>query len=171
MQGVAPLGTTIRSRPASPKAQLSGPALERPRIRYKGTNDAQQALGVNATITRDMLGTGTKANPKLRPPGWQGDGRTHNEGRGHLLARELGGTGDKMFNIVTQTQNPSNSSHMKTFENRVVRKVRNGEVVEYTVTPFYDQGILPPRAIFVTEYGSSSTPSARIIENPAGRKK
>lgn len=171
MHGAAPFGTALRGGPASPRPQVASPPLKRSNVRYRGTNADGQALGVEATIVQDMLGTGTKANPNLRTPGLSENPKADNQARGHVLARRLGGAGEEMFNLVTLTQTPTNNSHMQSFENRVARKVRNGEVVEYSVTPFYDQGTLPPRAIFLTEYGSSSPPSARIIGNPAGRRK
>jgi hypothetical protein len=175
-QGAAPFGSALRGRAPAPKPQVVSPPLQRPSIRYRGTNEHGQAQGMGATVTRSMLGTGTRANQTLKPTGYvemdEGapQGRP-NRARAHLFARGMGGTGDEMVNLMALAQNPTNSSHMKTFENRVVRKVRNGEIVEYTVTPFYNDGTLPPRAVFLTEYGSRGGSSARIIEHPPGRKR
>jgi hypothetical protein len=60
---------------------------------------------------------------------------------------------------------------MQTFENGVARRVRSGEVVEYSAKPLYSRGVLPPSAILLTAHGSRDAPSARIINNPAGRRK
>lgn len=176
MQGAAPFGASLRGRAPAPKPQVVSPPLQRPNIRYRDLNEHGQAQGMNATVTEAMLGTGTRANRKLAPTGHGGMGEyapqgRPNRARAHLLAREMGGMGDRMVNIIALNQNPTNSSQMRIFENRVVRKVRNGEVVEYTVTPFYDDGFLPPRAVFLTEYGSGGGSSARIIDHPPGRRK
>jgi hypothetical protein len=119
-----------------------------------------------------MLGTGAAVNPRLRPPGWQGNGRHFNEARGHLLARSLGGAGGlEGRNFVTLTQKGANTPQMRDFERNVAQRVRAGEVVEYSVTPLYDHGALPPSAVLTTAYGSRRAPSARLIRNPAGRRK
>ena len=48
---------------------------------------------------------------------------------------------------------------------------RTGEVVEYSATSLYDRGVLPPSRILLTAFGSRSGPSARIVENPAGKRR
>lgn len=126
---------------------------------------------MNATLTAPMLGSGTGANRRRIPPGWQGDGRVHNEARAHLLGNQLGGSGSDMRNLVTMTHNGANTPQMRDFENGVARRVRAGEVVEYSATPLYNSGTLPPSAVLLTTQGSRSAPSARIILNPAGRRR
>lgn len=76
-----------------------------------------------------------------------------------------------MRNIVTQTQNGSNTPQMRGFENAVAGRVRAGEVVEYFSKPVYGQKALPPSAILLTAYGSRGAPAARLIPNPAGRRR
>ncbi|MFN3583179.1 DNA/RNA non-specific endonuclease [Phenylobacterium sp.] len=156
---------------APPRASVTPTSLPRPNIRYRNAGADGQATGVTATVTKSMLGTGTRADPRLTPPGWQGNGLTYNEARGHLLARQLGGRGDEPRNLVTLTQNAANSPHMSGFERQVARRVRDGEVVEYSATPLYSRGILPPAAMLLTAQGSRGAPAARIIQNPAGRGK
>ena len=158
---------TVRSRPVSPGNQ--GPPLKRDRIRFGGLAMDQPATYVGGTATADMLGAGTRPDRRIKPPGWRGNGTLFNEARGHLSAAQLGGPGHDARNLVTLTQNRTNSSDMKRFENAIARNVRNGEVVEYLTMPLYTQGVLPPSAILMTAYGSRSGPSARIIHNPAGR--
>lgn len=167
LQGAAPRGLTTRTRDAPPRPQVVPPSFQRPSIRYRDANAVGQATGVNSTVTRDMLKRGSRVKDGLSPPGLPD---AINAERGHLQARALGGAGDHLFNVVTQSR-PYNRGPMAAFEKRVVQKVRKGEVVEYSVTPFYDDGLLPPRAIFLTEQGSSSSPSALIIDNPVGRKR
>jgi len=119
-----------------------------------------------------MLGTGARASRRLAPPGWQGNGNRYNEARGHLLAKSLGGAGGlESRNFVTLTQKGANSPQMQAFEQAVARKLHAGEVVDYSVTPLYDDGVLQPSLIVMTAHGSGSGPSARLVRNPIGRRK
>ncbi|MEW2256236.1 DNA/RNA non-specific endonuclease [Streptomyces sp. NPDC047869] len=64
-----------------------------------------RAQGVDTTITKSMLNTGSKASRRVKPPGWLGDTADHT--RGHLLARALGGDGAAPENIVIMYRNPA----------------------------------------------------------------
>ncbi|MDI3388746.1 RHS repeat-associated core domain-containing protein [Streptomyces sp. B-S-A8] len=89
---------------------------------------------MHATITRDMLDEGTDADKNLRPPGFV-HGTDHNQARGHLLANRLGGSGDTLDNLVTLTQNPTNSPVMRGYEDEIYKAVADpkGEIVQYSV--------------------------------------
>ena len=115
-----------------------------------------------------MLGTGTKSDRQLKPPGWSGNGTIFNEARAHLVARLFGGKGHIPEGIATMTQHGANSPQMSTFEGRVAKRVRDGEVVEYSATPIYGEAALPPAYMLVTAHGSRKPPVARLIRNPAG---
>jgi hypothetical protein len=169
MMGAAPRGASVRGQPTPPRAQAAPKPLLRSQVRPRETNSIGQAMAVNSTLAPPMLGTGTKADPRLKPPGWQGNGRTFNEARGHLLAKGLGGIGGEMWNLVTLTHRGANTPQMSNFERGVTARVRAGEVIEYGAKPLYTDGILPPSAILLTATGSRGAPSARIINNPAGR--
>lgn len=169
--GAAFGGPQVSARTAPPKRQPDPPAMTRKSIRLRDLNGQGQAQGVNATITEPMLGSGTKAYWRRRPPGWKGNGNTYKESRGHLLARELGGSGKDMRNLVTITQNKANLPYMSSFEGEVARRIREGEVMEYSATPLYCEGVLPPSSILLQAYGSRGAPIARIAQNPAGRRK
>lgn len=130
-----------------PKADATG------NIDYGSVNQNNQALGIEATITKDMLNTGTHADGDIRPPGFV-NGRTHNHSRGHLLARMLGGTGDDIKNLVTLYQNRTNSPVMRDFEQAVYDAVDKGEVVNYKVTPIYDGDGLPT-SVAISARGSN----------------
>lgn len=169
MTGAAPRGATARGQTEPPKRQADPLPAMQVDIRLRNLNAKGQAQGANATITESMLGTGSKAYWRRKPPGWKGNGDIHNEARGHLLASELGGSGEDMRNLVTLTQNKANSPYMRSFERQVASRVRGGEVVEYSATPLYCEGVLPPSSILLTAYGSRGAPMARIIQNPAGR--
>jgi len=118
-----------------------------------------------------MLGAGTKADRRLKPPGFVTGKPPYGHARGHLLGNQLGGRGDKRENLVTLTQDPANSPQMRDFETEVARKVRSGEVVEYTARPLYSEGMLPPSAVWLTAFGSRGAPTARLVHNPAGRRR
>lgn len=171
MLAAAPLGARSSGAVRPPSRQPAWPTWRRPDIRYGELNGNGQATGVTATLTTPMLGFGTKANQRLIPPGWQGNGNDHNEARGHLLGNQLGGTGGDPRNIVTLTQLGANTPQMSSFERDTRRRVRAGEVVEYLARPLYNEVTLPPSAILLTAHGSRGAPSARLVHNPAGRRK
>ena len=166
-----PRGAFGFSRAAPPKKALDGPALQRDRARFGEPTPTRQATYASATITQPALGSGTRASRSIKPPGWSGDGDKYNEARGHLYGKQLGGPGNDRRNIVTLTQKPTNAPDMRAFEDRVAGKVRNGEVVEYFVQPMYSGPGRAPDTILMMEYGSRGGMSARILENPAGRRK
>jgi RHS repeat-associated protein len=135
-------------------------------INYGSLDRLGRPTGVQATITEEMIGTGTPANPSIQPPGWSGNGTLNNEARGHLLGRQLGGSGDVPENLVTLQQNPANSPFMRGFENQVRRAVEAGETVRYTSTPIYNGANLAPRAITLSARGSNGFSLDITILNP-----
>lgn len=171
MLGMAPRIAFAPSVPTSRRTALAPPLLKHPDVRHGRPTALGQATGVMATLTASTLPFGTRANRRQTPPGWQGDGRKFNEARGHLHAKQLGGSGQRLLDLVTLTQNPTNSPLMRRFEDEVRRRVQAGEVVEYSATPLYAPGVLPPERILLTALGSRGAPVARIIENPAGRRR
>jgi RHS repeat-associated protein len=96
--------------------------------------------GVRATITQEMLGTGSDAAQRIRPPGFGGQAAGH--ARGHLLGNQPGGSGRDPRNLVTLFQNPANTPVMRDFENQVAAAVRGGQTVDYWAIPVY-QGSNP----------------------------
>ena len=57
---------------------------------------------------------------------------------------------------------------MSTFENRIARRARAGEVVEYAVKPLYADGVLPPSAVLLTAHGTRGAPTALYIKSSGG---
>ena len=137
-------------------------------INYGELDELGRPTGVNATITQDMIGTGTPANPEIIPPGWSGNGTVFNEARGHLIGAQLGGSGDVAENLVTLQQNPANSPIMRGFETSIRNAVENGEVVNYSATPIYNGTNLVPRGITLSGSGSGGFGLDVTILNPAG---
>ncbi|WP_304218214.1 DNA/RNA non-specific endonuclease [Phenylobacterium aquaticum] len=167
--GAGARGAAAQVKPAPPRRQVAPPMFTRPSSRLSALNAKGQATGVSATLTRSTIVGGTKANRKITPPGWLGDGKTYKESRGHLQARSLGGTGDDMRDLVTIKQNPTNTPQMSTFEDAVRRRVLSGEVIDYFVKPLYTDAALRPFAILMTALGSRGEPKGVVIQNPPGK--
>ena len=138
-------------------------------IRYGELDELGRPTGVQATITRDMIGTGTKANPSIEPPGWSGDGTRFNEARGHLLGKQLGGSGDDARNLVTIQQRPANTPVMSGFEGQVRQAVEGGQTVNYSSTPIYNGSNPVPRGITIIGQGDGGFNTGVTVLNPPGR--
>lgn len=125
---------------------------------------------MSASITRDMLDTGTSANDAIEPSGWSGNGRLFNEARGHLLATRLGGDGGLEENLVTLTQDPVNSPIMRDdVEAPIYNAVAAGESVQFTARAVYETaGDVAPSGLQIDAYGSQGFSLSRFIPNPAG---
>ena len=101
-----------------------------------------QRSGITATIVPAMVKAaaddriGTPAEQDIRPPGWN-DLPTRNRSRGHLLGRQLGGTGDLEQNLVAMYQRRANSPVMRDYETAIADAVEKGETVRYRVKPGY----------------------------------
>jgi len=162
---------TSRVQRATPtkQGQLAAPGWQRPNIRPSELNAKRQAGRVEATAIASMIGTGSGTKRSIRPPGFEGKAKVH--ARGHLFPKELGGSGRDPRNLVTLSQTPTNDSDMRGFDATVAQKVRQGEVVEYSSTPLYTQGILAPSLIVMTAAGSRGTSMAKVVRNPAGQPK
>ncbi|MFI6084199.1 DUF6531 domain-containing protein [Streptomyces sp. NPDC051217] len=139
-------------------------------VRYGRLDALGRPTGVSASIRREMLDRGTEPGSMwLR--GWRGHGTRFNEARGHLLARSLGGPGTgppARHNLVTLTQNPTNHPHMyEMVESEIAKAVRNGEVVQYDVTPIY-QGANPiPISLEFKAFGNKGFSLSGFLDNPA----
>ncbi|WAG63733.1 DNA/RNA non-specific endonuclease [Clostridium estertheticum] len=111
--------------------------------------------GMTATVTKDMIGTGTKASQSIKPPGFAGGGPgSLGHARGHLLGKQLGGHGDDPRNLVTLFQNPVNSPVMRDFESSVRAAVENGEVVRYQSIPIHEGNNLISSGVTMSARGT-----------------
>jgi hypothetical protein len=110
-----------------------------------------RTTGAAATITRDMLNTGTAASRSITPAGFAGGSANH--ARGHLISRLLGGSGRDPRNLTTLYQNPVNTPVMRGFEQQVANAVRGGQTVRYEVTPIYRGSELIPRGVTLRATG------------------
>ncbi|MEG0286883.1 MULTISPECIES: DNA/RNA non-specific endonuclease [Vagococcus] len=116
-------------------------------ITYGKLDALNRPTTANALITPDMIGTGTGASQDIRPPGFISGLDPHNHSRGHLIGKQLGGTGEDLKNLVTLYQNPVNTPFMTKYENMVRKAADEGDTIRYRVAPIYDGDIGMPIAV------------------------
>jgi DNA/RNA non-specific endonuclease len=101
-----------------------------------------QRSGVTATITPAMVAAaerdqlGSEPDGGIRPPGFA-QLPTRNRARGHLLGRQLGGSGQVSANLIAMYQSRANSPVMRDYETTVADAVQAGETIRYEVRPLY----------------------------------
>lgn len=150
-KGIIKLGIFAHRRMGgSTKGEKAAPA-PKATIDYGRVLKDGRRTGVKATITKKFIGKGTKANPKIQPPGFKSGDANH--ARGHLLGAQLGGSGDEKRNLVTLFHKPVNTPNMRGIENKVRKVVEAGEVVDYSATPEYETGQKMPVGIRIHAKG------------------
>jgi DNA-entry nuclease len=107
-------------------------------IHYDALDSLGRATGADALLKPAMVNTGTSANKDIRPPGFISGLDPYNHSRGHLIGRQLGGTGDDARNLTTLYQTPVNTPYMTKYENQIRQALDKGETVRYRVTPVYE---------------------------------
>lgn len=107
-------------------------------ITYHELDSLGRATGADALLKPDMVNTGTSANQSIRPPGFISGKEPYDHSRGHLIGRQLGGTGDDSRNLTTLYQTPVNSPYMTKYENQIRKAMDDGETIRYRVTPIYE---------------------------------
>jgi DNA/RNA non-specific endonuclease len=101
-----------------------------------------QRSGITATINAAMIRAaeqdrlGSEADQDIRPPGYD-QLPNRNRARGHLLGRQLGGSGDVEANLVALVQRRANSPVMRDYETAIADAAEAGETIEYRVRPVY----------------------------------
>jgi DNA/RNA non-specific endonuclease len=186
-RGVLPAPTSPTERPPrSERAADNITAIRRlgGAVDYGRVDAATgQRSGISATITPAMIAAadrdelGSAADPDIRPPGFDRL-PARNRARGHLLGRQLGGSGDLAANLVALYQTRANSPVMRDYETAAAEAVEAGETVRYTVRPRYPSRRAegPPSAIRITATGSrgfrldvtiANTPTADVQERIA----
>ncbi|MGX7024185.1 DNA/RNA non-specific endonuclease [Vagococcus hydrophili] len=116
-------------------------------IHYGEYDQFDRPTTAEALITPAMIGTGTGAKQDIRPPGFISGTDPNNHSRGHLIGRQLGGSGEDPKNLVTLYQNPVNTPFMTKYENMVRKAADNGETIRYRVKPIYEGDIGMPTAV------------------------
>ena len=105
-------------------------------ITYHSLDRLKRATGADALLNPAMVNTGTSANKDIRPAGFISGKANHS--RGHLIGRQMGGSGDDPRNLTTLYQNPVNTPYMTKYENQIRAALDRGETVRYRVTPVYN---------------------------------
>ncbi|MFY7064665.1 DNRLRE domain-containing protein [Nocardiopsis changdeensis] len=136
-------------------------------VYYHPLDSQGRATGVTACLSADQIdyrGRGRKKDPnksteiiggdtdrgrgseKTNPAGWQHLDGERGFARGHLLARELGGTGRDRRNLV-KMYTAANSGVMAQYEHVVRRRLDAGERVFYVSVPNYEGNNPVPETI------------------------
>lgn len=131
-------------------------------IDYGSLDELGRPTGINATLTPEMIGTGTRASQSITPPGYVVDA---DYARGHLLGRQLGGSGTEARNLVTIFQNPANHPAMSSIEGQVRVAVEAGQTVNYSAVPVYQGVNAIPSGITIIGQGSGGFSTAVTILN------
>ncbi len=139
-----------------------------------------QRSGITATITPAMVDAaehdqlGSEPDESIRPPGFT-ELPSRNRARGHLLGRQLGGSGQVAGNLIAMFQSRANSPVMRDYETMVADAVQAGEIVRYEVRPLYTSTSArgAPRAVRIRAGGNrgfrmdveiANTPQASVRE-------
>jgi hypothetical protein len=175
--GVPEAGPTTRARGHAESARQNVSAIRR----LGGTVDygrvdpkTGQRSGISATITPRMVRAaaardlGSPADSEIRPPGFE-ELPARNRSRGHLLGRQLGGSGEVEGNLVALYQRRANSPVMRDYENAVAEAVERGETIRYQVRPVYPSPTFEgaPSAVRITASGDHGFRLDVLIDNSA----
>ncbi|MGF1661999.1 MAG: DNA/RNA non-specific endonuclease [Kineosporiaceae bacterium] len=124
---------------------------------------------------------GSEADPDIIPPGFYDLGT--NRSRGHVIGRQLGGSGDVEANLVALYQNRANSPVMSGCEGAIADHLRDGlaagDDLYYRVEPVYGSTAQDhPTAVwlYATDNGAvlvdmliSNTPEATVTYGSGNR--
>ncbi|WP_409022069.1 DNA/RNA non-specific endonuclease [Dellaglioa sp. P0083] len=132
-------------------------------IKYGALDTLGRATQANALLVKALESRGSSADASIRPTGFVSGLSPYFHSRGHLIGRQLGGSGDKKENLATLYQNPVNTPYMTKYENAVRAAVDKGDHVRYQVTPIFSGKSLFPKAIQMQ--GKSTTSWGNIKFN------
>ncbi|WP_408869091.1 DNA/RNA non-specific endonuclease [Brochothrix campestris] len=132
-------------------------------IKYGELDRLGRVTTANAVLTKEMYDTGTKAEYNIKPTGFISGNAPYNHSRGHLIGKQLGGSGTDRRNLMTIYQYPVNSPDMTNYENAIRRSLLAGDKVRYRVTPVFEGDDLMPA--FVKMEGQSLTEAGDILFN------
>ena len=100
--------------------------------------------GAFAIVTKADIGKGSDAS--VDPPGWKGGQCPHHQQRGHLLAKNHGGSGSDKRNVVTLTDG-TNHPGMTRHERTITNSANKGNTVFVIVLALYEGDNLIPSKI------------------------
>lgn len=84
--------------------------------------------------------------------------------RGHLLAGQLGGSGEDLRNLVPLFPQ-ANRTVMKKNEGRIAARIQAGETMYYSVTPEYEGANLVPVRLHLGWIGNLGGAGYAVINN------
>jgi hypothetical protein len=113
---------------------------------YYDLDGLGKPTGGFAEVTSSTIGIGTPASFSINPPGWQGGTHPYHQERGHLIAKNHGGSGTDARNLVTITDG-TNHPGMTMHENKITKHVKAGNTVLVEVKPVYIGADLVPNKI------------------------
>ncbi|MBL1230338.1 DNA/RNA non-specific endonuclease [Enterococcus sp. BWB1-3] len=132
-------------------------------ITYHELDSLGRATGAEALLKPEMVNTGTSAKQEIRPPGFISGKEPYNHSRGHLIGRQMGGTGDDARNLTTLYQTPVNTPYMTKYENQVRKAMDDGETIRYRVTPIYEGSDLLCKEIELEAKGLSRNTTVNFL--------
>jgi hypothetical protein len=122
-------------------------------VQADGKRTASEAI-ITATIVSEASdrNIGSTADPDIIPPGFYDLGS--NRSRGHVIGRQLGGSGDVEANLVALFQNRANSPVMSACEGTIADYLADGRAIGddlyYYVEPIYGSSTQDhPTAIYL----------------------
>jgi RHS repeat-associated protein len=136
-------------------------------IKYGELDALGRPTGVRARLDSSHINSGTHANPNIQPPGFI-TGAGSNRARGHLLGRQLGGSGDDVRNLVTIQQRPANTPVMSAVEGRIRKALEQGGSVDMNILPIYHGPSRIPAGLTIKAEGTGGFFEYVTILNPPG---
>ncbi|GAA3742262.1 polymorphic toxin-type HINT domain-containing protein [Salinactinospora qingdaonensis] len=118
----------------------------------------------------DLKG-GSEADKHYNPPGWphrndfDSELRSYPFNRGHLAARELGGSGEDRRNLVTLHRSANAPGGMRPLEMKIKNAVKSGQIVVSRTTPIYVEEQDMPAYIHMKATGSEGLDFDVCISN------
>ncbi|WP_413522129.1 DNA/RNA non-specific endonuclease [Brochothrix thermosphacta] len=132
-------------------------------IHYGELDKLGRVTTAEALITKSMYDTGTKAEYNIKPTGFISGKEPYLHSRGHLIGKQLGGSGTDRRNLMTIYQYPVNSPDMTNYENAIRKSILKGDKVRYRVIPIFKDDELMPA--YVKMEGQSLTTKGDIKFN------
>lgn len=135
-------------------AEIGTKATKTGYIKYGELDSLGRATGAEAYITKDMIGTGSRAKQSIKPAGYiKGTSPVYHH-RGHIIAKDLGGSGTDARNLTTLYSH-ANTPIMRNHEQEVKKIIQNGENIYYKSSPIYKDDSLIPRGITLEAKGDN----------------
>ncbi|WP_455842893.1 RHS repeat-associated core domain-containing protein [Lelliottia jeotgali] len=160
-------GWNLYNYAANPLVWVDPLGLSNCGIKYGALDRLGRPTGVKARLDASYINKGTHANPGIQPPGFI-TGAGSNRACGHLLGRQLGGSGDDVRNLITIQQRPANTPVMSAVEGRIRKALEQGQIVDVNIAPIYHGPSRIPAGITIKAEGSGGLFEHVTVLNPPG---